>query len=97
MDKTSFRFSNLLSAMKWYDKREVYMLFTFHTEEFVETSLSRNDKKKSKCTADYNGLMRNGQNAITNIIHSQRKNIKWYKKINDKILSTINSTFKSRK
>lgn len=34
--EASFRSSNLLLAMKWCDKREVYMLSTFHNKEFVD-------------------------------------------------------------
>jgi hypothetical protein len=41
--KTFFRSSNNLLAMKWIDKKEVYMLLTMHTAEFAEvTKLSKN-------------------------------------------------------
>jgi len=43
--EASFWSSKYLLAMKWYDKREVYMLSTFHTEEFVNTKIHYRTKE----------------------------------------------------
>ena len=83
--EASFRSSKYLLAMKWYDKREVYMLSTFHTEEFVNTKIHYRTKEmitKPKCVVDYNRFMGtvDKTDMVISTIHSQRKNLKWYKK-----------------
>ena len=83
--EASFWSSECLLAMKWHDKREVYMLSTFHTEEFVDTKIHYRTKEmiiKPKCVVDYNRSMGavDKTDMIISTIHSQRKNLKWYKK-----------------
>lgn len=61
------------------------MLSTFHTEEFVDTKRYYRTQemiKKPKCVVDYNRLMGtvDKTDMVISIIHSQRKNMKWYKK-----------------
>ena len=45
--------SSLLLTIKWCDKGAMYMLFSFHNEEFVDTKrhyhLSKNDSKTKVC------------------------------------------------
>ncbi|CAK9832586.1 PiggyBac transposable element-derived protein 4 [Anthophora retusa] len=79
--EASFRSSRYLLAMRWYDKREVYMLSPFHSEEFVETKRhyqTREIIKKPKCVVDYNKLMRtvDKTDMVISTIHSQRKALK---------------------
>lgn len=83
--EASFWSSEYLLAMKWYDRREVYMLSTFHTEEFVETKIHYRTKEmimKPKCVVDYNRSMGavDKTDMIISTVNSQRKNLKWYKK-----------------
>ncbi|KAL2719264.1 piggyBac transposable element-derived protein 4-like isoform X1 [Vespula squamosa] len=51
-----FRSSENLLAMKWFDRKEFYMLSTIHTVEFAEIPKSRKNKiiLKPKCVIDYN-------------------------------------------
>lgn len=83
-DEASFRSSDILLAMKWFDKREVYMLSTFHNQEFVNTKEHYRTHEmitKPKCVVDYNRLMGSVDRTdmIISTIHSQRKHMKWYK------------------
>ncbi|CAK9809208.1 PiggyBac transposable element-derived protein 4 [Anthophora quadrimaculata] len=83
--EASFRSSKHLLAMKWCDKREVYMLSSCHNHEFVNIKLHYRTQeiiKKPKCVVDYNRLMGSVEKAdmVINTIHSQRKSLKWYKK-----------------
>lgn len=83
--EAGFWSSECLLAMKWHDKREVYMLSTLHTEEFVDTKIHYRTKEmiiKPKCVVDYNRSMGavDKIDMIISTIHSQRKNFKWYEK-----------------
>jgi len=83
--EASFRSSKYLLAMRWCDKREVYMLSSFHSEEFVETKRHYRTREmimKPKCVVDYNKLMGavDKTDMVISTIHSERKALKWYKK-----------------
>ncbi|XP_046827843.1 piggyBac transposable element-derived protein 4-like [Vespa crabro] len=81
-----FRTSNNFLALKWRDKKEVFMLSTFHNNEFVST-VKKNYKtqefiNKPKCIVDYNNSMGavDKCNMVISSIQSIRKSMKWYKK-----------------
>ncbi|XP_046142326.1 piggyBac transposable element-derived protein 4-like [Osmia bicornis bicornis] len=83
--EVSFRSSKYLLAMRWCDKREVYMLSSFHSEEFVETKRHYRTREmimQPKCVFDYNKLMGavDKTDMVISTIHSERKALKWYKK-----------------
>lgn len=81
-----FRTSNNLLALKWRDKKDVFMLSTFHNNEFVSTG-KKNYKtqefiNKPKCIVDYNHSMGavDKCDMVISSIQSIRKSMKWYKK-----------------
>lgn len=80
------RSTHNLLALKWRDKKDVWMLSTSHSDDFVETKKinyqTGEPKRKPKCVADYNALM----GAVDKIdmtlssLHCVRKSTRWYKK-----------------
>ena len=76
-----------LLALKWMDKREVYILTTLHEPVMVETE--KNDRKtgrkitKPLCIAQYNKNMRAVDQVDMQDSFSEclRKTVKWYKKL----------------
>lgn len=59
--EVTFLSSDNLLVMKWKDKKDVYMLSTMHTEEFVNVPKRYRKKKivqKPSCVCDYNKFMR---------------------------------------
>jgi len=81
-----FRTTSNLLALKWRDKRDVFMLSTFHNSEFICTG-KKNYKtqefiRKPKCIVDYNLSMGavDKCDMVVSSIKSIRKSIKWYKK-----------------
>jgi len=76
--------TDTLLAIKWLDKREVYMLTTFHNLKFINVKNKNNViRNKPACVVDYNKNM--GAVDKTDMLLSStecvRKNIKWYKKV----------------
>lgn len=86
MGEASFRSSSLLLAMKWCEKREVYMLRSFYNEKFVHTKCHYRTQemiKKAERIVDYSRLMGtvDKANMVINTMHSERKSMKLYKNI----------------
>ncbi|XP_063974309.1 LOW QUALITY PROTEIN: piggyBac transposable element-derived protein 4-like [Diachasmimorpha longicaudata] len=83
--EVDFRTSSNLLALKWRDKRDVFMLSTFHTRELICTG-KRNYTtqeliRKPKCIVDCNSSMEavDKCDMVISSIKSIRKSIKWYK------------------
>jgi len=82
-----YRSTDILLAMKWHDKKEVWMLSSAHAAALIETE--KRDyrtglyKKKPSCIADYNSNMGavDRVDMILSTLNSLRKTIKWYKKL----------------
>lgn len=79
------RYSRNLLAMKWMDKKEVFMLSTMHSDEYVSVpKRSRKEEivRKPACVHDYNSFMGAVDNTdmVLSTINSTRKSTKWYKK-----------------
>lgn len=81
-----FRSSSNMLALKWKDKRDVYMLSTCHTADFINTKKinyqTQQVIQKPSCIVDYTvnmGAVDNRDKVITNV-ESIRKSVKWYKK-----------------
>lgn len=81
--EASSRSTKNLLAVKWMDKKEVYMLSTMHTSEFA-TVVRRGGKKIQKpvCVLDYNNCMGSVDKVdmVISTINSTRKSMKWYRK-----------------
>ncbi|XP_039719790.1 piggyBac transposable element-derived protein 4-like [Pteropus medius] len=55
---TAARFYDELMALKWYDKKEVIMLSTFHSDTVIEVDCRNGKKTKKPCViVDYNKNM----------------------------------------
>ncbi|KAL6419035.1 hypothetical protein ACFW04_014103 [Cataglyphis niger] len=82
-----YRSTDILLAMKWHDKKEVWMLSSAHAAALIETEKrdyrSGLYKKKPSCIVDYNSNMGavDRVDMILSTLNSLRKTIKWYKKI----------------
>lgn len=81
-----FRSSSNMLALKWKDKRDVYMLSTCHTANFTSTkkkdSRTQQAVQTPSCIADYTknmGAVDNQDKIVTNL-ESVGKCLKWYKK-----------------
>ena len=81
-----FMFSENLLALKWCDRREVWMLSTCHSAEMIETGkkdrITGEVARKPKCVSDYNCYMGavDKTDMMLSSIESVRKSVKWYKK-----------------
>lgn len=79
--------SGLMLALKWCDKKEVWMLLIFHAAEMAETTKInyKKGKNNSKPTAviDYNKNMREVDKSDMTIktVKHIRKSTKWYKNL----------------
>ena len=79
--------NNTMMALKWKDKREVFMLTTMHTDEMIDTEkIDRETKRpvrKPACVVDYNKKMGtvDRTDMMLSSIKSVRKTVKWYKKL----------------
>lgn len=82
-----YRSTDILLAMKWHDKKEVWMLSSAHAAALIETEKrdyrSGLYKKKPSCIVDYNSNMGavDRVDMILSTLNSLRKTIKWYKKL----------------
>ena len=82
-----YRSTSVLLAMKWHDKKEVWMLSSAHAATLIESE--KRDyrtglyKKKPSCIVDYNSNMGavDRVDMILSTLNSLRKTIKWYKKL----------------
>ncbi|RLU25290.1 hypothetical protein DMN91_003383 [Ooceraea biroi] len=81
-----FRSSSKMLALKWQDKREVYMLSTYHSADFINTKKINYRTKqviqKPSCIVNYTtnmGAVDNRDKVIASV-ESIRKSTKWYKK-----------------
>lgn len=84
--EVAFQSTDKLLALKWMDKREVLMLSSCHSAEYVETK-KINVKTgtpilKPSAIVDYNRIMGavDKTDMILNSINTVRKTLKWYKK-----------------
>lgn len=82
----SFRSSSNMLAVKWKDKRDVYVLSTCHSADYVTTKKinyrTGERVQKPSCIVDYTtnmGAVENRDKVISSV-QSIRKSIKWYKK-----------------
>lgn len=85
--ETSWQSSDKLLALKWKDRRDVYMLTTMHENEIITLPkldrITNENKKKPLCVIDYNDKMGavDRSDMLVSSIDSMRKSIKWYKKL----------------
>ncbi|CAL7937381.1 unnamed protein product [Xylocopa violacea] len=79
--------TDILLAMKWHDKKEVWILSSAHAATLIETEKrdyrTGLNKKKLSCIADYNSNMGavDRVDMILSTLNSVRKSVKWYKKL----------------
>ncbi|KAK9680279.1 Transposase IS4 [Popillia japonica] len=75
-----------IMALKWRDRRDVYMLTTLHTNKIVDTGKKNRQGeaiKKPECVKCYNQNMGSVDkiDMLLSSVECIRKTIKWYKKI----------------
>lgn len=80
-EEACFRSSENILAIKYYDKKDVYMISTMHTEEFVDVPKRYNKQeiiRKSACIHNYNNLMGavDKTDMVISTIQSTRKTTK---------------------
>ncbi|XP_035734902.1 piggyBac transposable element-derived protein 4-like [Vespa mandarinia] len=79
-----FRSSNSLLAIKWLDKKEVYMITTMHTAGFAAVSRcgGLQSVAKPECAIDYNKSMGiiDKVDMVISTLKTTRKSLKWYRK-----------------
>ena len=81
-----FQPSSNMIAVKWEDKREVYMLSTCHSADYINTKKinyqTREIIQKPSCIVDYTANMGavDNRDKVISSVQSIRKSIKWYKK-----------------
>lgn len=82
-----YRSTGILLAMKWHDKKEVWMLSSAHAAALIESEKRdyRTElyKKKPSCIANYNSNMGavDRVDMILSTLNSLWETIKWYKKL----------------
>lgn len=82
-----FKRSKELLAMLWFDKRDVTMLSTIHTNSFSDTQkkhpVTGENIQKPDIVLDYNKYMGGVDlsDFLTNTYADMRKSLKWYKKL----------------
>ena len=73
--------ANILAIKRHYKKKEIFIISTIHTEEFVDVPKHYSAQEifqKLSCVHDYNELMGAIDMVISTI--NSRKTTKWYKK-----------------
>lgn len=80
-----FRSTSNMLALKWKDKRDVYMLSTCHSADYVATKevnyRTGEIIQKPSCIVDYTANMGAVANReVISSVQSIRKSMKWYKK-----------------
>lgn len=84
--KFDYRCTDNLLALRWRDKKDVWMLSSAHESKMIETGrrnyLTGSHKLKPECVADYNIKMGSVDcvDMVLSTINSSRKCLKWYKK-----------------
>lgn len=85
--ETESSHTNSLLAIKWLDRREVYMLTTMHDDSMKKCDKINYKTKenilKPKCVIDYNGNMGavDRSDLLLSSLSVMRKSVKWYKKL----------------
>lgn len=81
-----FRSTKNVLALKWMDKREVWMISTYHCPNMMDTNkihyLTKEKIIKPQCIIDYNNTM-GAIDKVDQILYTlnfTRKSLKWYKK-----------------
>ena len=70
-------------AVKWRDKRDVYMLSSIHDDTFMEVPRRNGPIQKPKCVFDYN-LFMGGVDLNDQMLEpylATRRTYHWYKKV----------------
>lgn len=85
-DEISFRSDDTLLALKWCDKREVFMLTTYAANMGLTGRTEREtgrQKMKPTCIIDYNRCMGgvDKTDMLLSSVECIRKTTKWYKKV----------------
>ncbi|XP_026673061.1 piggyBac transposable element-derived protein 4 [Ceratina calcarata] len=81
-----YRCTNNLLALKWRDRKDVWMLSSAHEPKMIESGrrnyLTGSPKLKPECVVDYNMKMGSVDcvDVVLSTINSCRKCLKWYKK-----------------
>lgn len=82
----SFRSTHNLLALKWQNKREVYMLSTCHSADLIDTKKinfrTKEIIQKPSCIVDYNLCMGavDKSDMVISSVETVRKSNTWYKK-----------------
>jgi len=81
-EEACFRSSVNMLAIKWHDKKDVFMISTMYTEEFVDVRRHYRKQEivqKPACVHDYNKLMGavDKTDMVISTIQSTSKTIKW--------------------
>ncbi|XP_017884089.1 piggyBac transposable element-derived protein 4-like [Ceratina calcarata] len=90
-----FRSEKNVLALKWMDKREVWMISTYHCPNMIETDkinyVTKEKIVKSQCILDYNKTMGTVDKVdqVLYILNSTRKSLKYYLKL--QVLSSIHT------
>lgn len=84
--KTESQYTNKMMVLKWMDRREVYMLTTFHNNNLSATEKNNRNGEpifKPECVLKYNQSMGSVDKTdmLLSSIECVRKTIKWYKKV----------------
>lgn len=85
--ETQYKSTTKLLALKWKDKREVFMLTTMHDSEVTGTGKidkqTGNETKKPLCILDYNANMGavDRSDMMLSSTECVRRTVKWYKKV----------------
>lgn len=78
-----FLLPDSLLAMKWLDKREVYMTTSMHTAAFAAVLRYRGSQNVAKpvCVIDYNKSMSivDKVDTVTSTVNTTLKSMKWYR------------------
>ena len=81
-----FRSVKNVLALKWMDKRDVWMISTYHCPNMIETDkinyVTKEKIVKPQCILDYNKTMGTVDKVdqVLHTLNSTRKSLKWYKK-----------------
>ncbi|CAD1470495.1 unnamed protein product, partial [Heterotrigona itama] len=84
--KFDYRCTDNLLALRWRDKKDLWMLTSAHEPKMTEAGrinhITGSQKLKPECVADYNIKMCTSVDRVDMVlstINSSRKCLKWYK------------------
>ena len=86
-EKLDYRCTDNLLALRWRDKKDVWMLSSAHEPKMIEAGrrnyLTGSQKLKPECVVDYNIKMGSVDRVdmVLSTLNSSRKCLKWYKKV----------------